>query len=594
MSELKRTENPTPDQGVTKRIKVGDPFPSEEELFGNSYTNPVVVGDSSPPPPPLAIFEDDWEDDSALLAAVQAVENRVDNVAAGGDSTEVRAYRILKETFGHDEFREAQKEVVLSIASGCDTMAVLPTGRGKSLCFQLPALLKHGVTFVVSPLLALMHDQVRALQVLKIPAAQLNSSVTETYVRQTMEDLQSNNPTLKIVYITPERTEHPTFRGLLHLMNSRGNIAFFAVDEAHCISQWGHDFRPPFRQLNALKRMFPNIALLALTASATALVKKDIVEQLELSPNHKVFTSTFNRAEIHYEVRQKPKQSECWGQIAQLIKGYPANTTGVVYCFSRKDCEAMAQFLCKRGIKAQPYHAGLSDGIRKSTQNAWSSGATPVVCATIAFGMGIDKPDVRFVIHETLPKTVEGFYQESGRAGRDRQVSQSVVYYSSGDVSKIEWLFDNNERSTPAQAEIYKEMLKQVVEYCELRTCRRCFVLAYFGETADPAQVCAGTCDVCRRKRNTSPPAAGGAKSTPLQMPPMRDQFRDRLATVIASNMKVTEKQVHSIARTEELHYYNTYPNNVIYRNEIARRIRGISNSVMPLFDRKFFDEIIN
>lgn len=590
MSELKRTTHPNPDQDVPKRIKVGEPFPSEEELFGNNYVNPILIMDSPPLPPPSA--DNIWDEDAALMAAVQAVESRV-GTATGGETMEARAYRILKETFGHDEFREAQKEVVLSIASGVDTMAVLPTGRGKSLCFQLPALLKHGVTFVVSPLLALMHDQVSALQTLKIPAAQLNSSATKAYTKQTMEDLQSNNPTLKIVYITPERTEHPTFRALLHLMNSKGNIAFFAVDEAHCISQWGHDFRPPFRQLNVLKRMFPNIALLALTASATSLVKKDIVEQLELSPTHKVFTSTFNRAEIHYEVRRKPKQAECWAQIAQLIKGYPPNTTGVVYCLRRKDCEAVAQFLCKRGIKAQPYHAGLSDNVRKATQNAWSSGATPVVCATIAFGMGIDKPDVRFVIHETLPKSVEGFYQESGRAGRDRQVSQSVIYYSPGDVSSIEWLFDNNERTTAAQAEIYKDMLKQVVEYCELRTCRRCYVLAYFGETADPAQVCAGTCDVCRRKQNMSPLAAGGVRSVVPQVLPMREQFRERLVTVIAGNMKATEKQVQSLARTEELHYYNTYPNNVIYRSEIARRIKGISSSVMPLFDRKFFDEII-
>lgn len=565
----------TPDQDLSKRIKVGEPFPSDEELFGGD----VAVTDT---PSATAVAQiDDWDDDAALIAAAEAVE----------ESIEIRAYRILKQTFGHTEFREAQKEVVLSVASGFDTMAVLPTGRGKSLCFQLPALLKFGVTFVVSPLLALMHDQVRALQALKIPAAQLNSSVKESESKQTIQDLQNPHPTLKIVYITPERTERPDFRAILQLMHSRGNIAFFAVDEAHCISQWGHDFRPPFRKLNVLKRMFPDIPLLALTASATGLVKQDIVEQLELNENHHVFTSTFNRAEIHYEVRQKSNPQNTWAQIVELIRSYPVGTTGVVYCFSRKDCEAMSNYLNSRQVKAQPYHAGLSDGLRKATQNAWSSGATPVVCATIAFGMGIDKPDVRFVIHETLPKTVEGFYQESGRAGRDRQVSRSVVFFSPRDVGKIEWLFDNNDRTTPAQVEIYKEMLQQVVEYCTLSTCRRCYVLKYFGELAEADQVCKGTCDICRRKAKLSPAAASGVKPT-VEVLPMRDQFRNRLSTEIARNMHVTEQEVQYLACAEEWRYYDLYPNTTIYRTEIARRIREISNAKQPLFDVSLLDDI--
>lgn len=570
----------TPDQDLSKRIKVGEPFPSDEELFGSA-------GVANTPSITPIVRIDDWDDDAALIAAAEAVE----------EPMEVRAYRILKQTFGHTEFREAQKEVVLSVASGFDTMAVLPTGRGKSLCFQLPALLKFGVTFVVSPLLALMHDQVRALQTLKIPAAQLNSSVKESESKQTIQDLQNPHPTLKIVYITPERTERPDFRSILQLMHSRGNIAFFAVDEAHCISQWGHDFRPPFRKLNALKRMFPDIPLLALTASATALVKQDIVEQLELNENHRVFTSTFNRAEIHYEVRQKPSPEATWKQIVEMIQSYPPGTTGVVYCFSRKDCEALSNYLNSRKVKAQPYHAGLSDKLRKATQNAWSSGETPVVCATIAFGMGIDKPDVRFVIHETLPKTVEGFYQESGRAGRDRQVSRSVVFFSPKDVGKIIWLFNSNDRTTPAQAEIYKEMLQQVVEYCTLSTCRRCYVLKYFGENAEAGQVCHGTCDICKRDAKPSPDADRRVKpnnTTEFLQKALRprEYFRECLSTEISRNMRVTKEEVNYLACIEEWRYHDLYPDINAYRTEIIRRIHEISNAEKPLFDFKLLDVV--
>lgn len=583
MSEdKKRITHPTPDQGLSKRLAIEEEYIPDEVLM-------QMGAFESLQPPQLT------EEDALMMALADSVDG----------TNEMKARDLLKTVFGHEEFREAQKEVILSVVAGQDTMAVLPTGRGKSLCFQLPALMMDGVTFVVSPLLALMLDQVNALNAKNIRSAQLSSANKPQQEREIMQDLSSPEPRLKIVYITPERTERGDFRQLLNLMHSRGKVSFFAVDEAHCISQWGHDFRVTFRQLKYFKATFPKIPVLALTASATELAKRDIVQQLMLVPDPNVFTSSFNRAEIHYEVRRKVAQTIVREQIVKIINSYPSGTSGVIYCCFRRDCDELAEYLQNRGLRVSSYHAGLNDELRKKTQLDWSSGKVPIVCATIAFGMGIDKPDVRFVIHETMPKTMEGLYQESGRAGRDRQTSKSIVFYSTGDIKKIEWLFNHNTRSTPAKRADDMKMLRQVADYCELKTCRRCFVLAYFNEKATD-ELCNGTCDVCQAKgqpsqpiklpqpqRRKSAPAVVQSFALPIPFVPAadpRDVFRTELIDAIARNMNVEKSRVIFLARTEEDFYFRNYPNKGIYRTKLRRRLSEINAASSPIFDVDFLD----
>ena len=389
---------------------------------------------------------------------------------------------LLKKHFGYDSFRPLQGEVVEHCLSGRDALVLMPTGGGKSLCYQLPSLKFSGMTIVVSPLIALMKDQVDALRANGIPAAFMNSSLTPFQIADV--ERSAIDGKLRLLYLAPERLAMPqTMRFLQSL-----RISLFAIDEAHCISEWGHDFRPDYRNLDYLRRHFPAVPMLALTATANARVRDDILEQLHIK-DRKVFQSSFNRANLTYRVVPKKKSFD---RLAKEIKSRPGQAA-IVYCFSRKSTEKTAADLRANGIKAAAYHAGMSSDERTRVQDRFIKDQTPVICATIAFGMGIDKPDVRLVAHMDLPKSVEGYYQETGRAGRDGLPSDCLLFYSRGDRVKHEYFIRGME--DPEEKQRARQQLDQVMKYGELTTCRRAYLLNYFGEKS--AQTNCGACDVC-------------------------------------------------------------------------------------------------
>jgi ATP-dependent DNA helicase RecQ len=389
---------------------------------------------------------------------------------------------LLKRHFGYDAFRPLQEEAVRTVLSGGDAFVLMPTGGGKSLCYQLPALALPGLTLVVSPLIALMKDQVDALAANGVPAAFLNSALSADEADAVERGALSGQ--LKILYVAPERLASPGFRHLL----GRLRVSLIAVDEAHCISEWGHDFRPDYRNLRGLRDAFPGVPVIALTATATPRVREDIVGQLSLA-GARTFLSSFNRPNLFYSVRPKAGAA---GQLVDLLRsarGKPA----IVYCFSRGDTEELAGRLRDEGFDALPYHAGLDRDVRRVTQEKFIRDQISVIVATIAFGMGIDKPDVRLVVHMDLPKTLEGYYQETGRAGRDGLPSECVLFYAFGDRRKQEYFIgqiaDDTERVLASQK------LARVVEYCETAACRRAFLLRYFGEGWE--ETSCGACDIC-------------------------------------------------------------------------------------------------
>lgn len=395
---------------------------------------------------------------------------------------------LLKTHFGYEEFRPLQEDIIRSVMAKNDTVVLMPTGGGKSLCFQLPALMMPGITLVISPLIALMKDQVDALRANGIEAAFLNSSLSAFEMNAVMQNVQSGK--VKILYVAPERLAVGSFRQFLQSLP----VSLFAIDEAHCISEWGHDFRPDYRNLKTLRDQFPAVPFVALTATATERVKQDIIRELHLR-EPQVFFSTFNRDNLHYSVVPKKESFERLVALLQRHKG----ESSIIYCFSRKDTEELAADLRKYGMKALAYNAGLEPELRKSTQEKFIRDEIHIIVATIAFGMGIDKPNVRLVVHYDLPKSIEGYYQETGRAGRDGLKSDCVLFYSSADLRKhkffLDQMPDGEEKSNTAKK------LYQMVDFCEQLDCRRKTLIEYFGESWK-VENCSG-CDNCFLQKET-------------------------------------------------------------------------------------------
>jgi ATP-dependent DNA helicase RecQ len=404
----------------------------------------------------------------------------------------------LKRLFGFEQFRAGQEAVVRDALAGRDLLALMPTGGGKSLCFQLPALLQTGVTVVVSPLIALMQDQVRLLRDNDIPASFINSSLPPEEGSARIAALLRGE--YKLFYLAPERLLLSEFLdGPLRRLKDGPGINAFVIDEAHCVSEWGHDFRREYRQLAQLRRRHPDVPMLAFTATATVRVRTDIVAQLGLR-HPSIHVSSFNRPNLFYRVRAKSKQT--YTELLAQVRGGGA---GIIYCLSRRRVDELAQQLQNDGVRVKPYHAGLDAIVRRDNQEAFIRDDAQVIVATIAFGMGINKPDVRWVAHYDLPKTLEGYYQESGRAGRDGDAARCTLYFGAADIRTAEFLIQ--QKVDPASGEplaeeqrVARQQLRQVLNYAESAECRRAIQLRYFGESF--AAPC-GACDNCCEPRSS-------------------------------------------------------------------------------------------
>jgi ATP-dependent DNA helicase RecQ len=393
--------------------------------------------------------------------------------------------QALQKYFGYSEFRHEQEAIIHHVLNGKDVLALMPTGGGKSLCYQLPAVLLNGLTIVISPLIALMKDQVDSLNVAGIPAAYLNSTQTPNEQGRIIEKLNSNH--IKLLYLAPERLFGSGNKLVDFLKSLPVAVAQIAIDEAHCISHWGHDFRPEYLMLAGLKNEFPNIPVIALTATADKLTQKDILEKLNL--NHPaIFISSFNRANITYRVN--PKRNS-FDQLLDFLEDRK-DESGIIYCLSRKSTEALATDLRAQGYPAQAYHAGLDHTVKAKNQEAFLRDDVKIIVATIAFGMGINKSNVRYVVHMDMPKNIEGYYQETGRAGRDGLPSAALLFYSPGDAIKLKSFVSIDD--DPEQTQIMLSKLNDMAKYCQLPTCRRQYLLNYFDEQAPDH---CGSCDVC-------------------------------------------------------------------------------------------------
>ncbi len=394
------------------------------------------------------------------------------------------AVNILRHVFGYEDFRFHQADIIDQLAQGRDVVALMPTGGGKSLCYQIPALMRPGVAIIVSPLIALMQDQVSALLQNGVKAAYLNSSLDGEQAAQVEQQLLSAE--LDLLYVAPERLLTERFLDLL----SRSQLALFAIDEAHCVSQWGHDFRPEYIQLSILHERFPDIPRIALTATADATTQKEIIQRLGLQ-QAKVFISSFDRPNICYRITQNSGNAR--DELLRFIRNEHQGDAGIVYCLSRKRVEQIAEYLSSKGMQALPYHAGLSASVRQQNQQRFINEDGIIMVATIAFGMGIDKPDVRFVAHLNLPKSLEAYYQETGRAGRDGLPATAWMNYGLQDVIMLQQMMQNSE-SDEQHKRVERSKLDAMLGFCEITDCRRQALLEYFGE---PLPQPCGNCDTC-------------------------------------------------------------------------------------------------
>ena len=462
------------------------------------------------PAPALSVSDFDYDYDFDSLPSTRPAgpaANEAPRVAAdparrrGASSQDLHA--ILQEVFGYSAFRGEQQDIIRTVTGGDDAMVLMPTGGGKSLCYQVPAIARHraglGVTLVISPLIALMHDQVGALEELGVHAAYLNSSLSGEEAQRVERDMMSGR--LVLLYAAPERVNNPRFMAQLESLNARGLLSLFAIDEAHCVSQWGHDFREDYLSLNLLHERYPGVPRIALTATADDLTRADIIARLQLE-DARVFISSFDRPNIRYAVHEKDDARK---QLLRFIQDEHEGDAGIVYCQSRKKVEETATWLNDEGISALPYHAGLDAGVRKKHQDRFLREDGIVMVATIAFGMGIDKPDVRFVAHMDLPKNIEAYYQETGRAGRDGQPADAWMAYGLADVVNQRRMIDES----PAAEEFKRGQrgkLDALLTLAEAHDCRRVRLLAYFGEASERCAAYQNACDNC-----LTPPATWDA-----------------------------------------------------------------------------------
>jgi ATP-dependent DNA helicase RecQ len=407
---------------------------------------------------------------------------------------------ILREVFGYAAFRGAQAEIVAHTIGGGDALVLMPTGGGKSLCYQIPAIARHragrGLTVVVSPLIALMHDQVGALEEAGVPAAFLNSTLSLAEAQRVEHEMMSGR--LVIVYVAPERLNAPRLLAQLDALHARGRLGLFAIDEAHCVSQWGHDFREDYLTLDRLPARYPGVPRIALTATADAHTRADILERLDL-PGARLFVSSFDRPNIAYRIVEK---ADARRQLLAFIREEHAGEAGIVYCLSRRKVEETAAWLAAQGVAALPYHAGMDAAARREHQDRFLREDGLVMVATIAFGMGIDKPDVRFVAHLDLPRNIESYYQETGRAGRDARPADAWMAYGLSDVVNQRRMIDES-AADEAFKRIQRGKLDALLSLAEAHDCRRARLLGYFGEAAAPCAAPQNLCDNCRHPPQT-------------------------------------------------------------------------------------------
>lgn len=471
---------------------------------------------------------------------------------------------LLKRYFGFENFRPLQEQVIQHVMAQQDCLVLMPTGGGKSLCFQLPALALPGITVVISPLISLMKDQVDQLQANGVAAAFLNSTLKPDAIAAIQH--QARQGRLKILYIAPERLAAFGFQDFLQSLN----LNLIAIDEAHCISEWGHDFRPDYRNLKSLRSDFPGLPIIALTATATETVRADILKQLRLR-QPKVFVSSFNRPNLTYRVI--PKQ-QAFNRLLELLQSYKEESV-IIYCFSRKGTEEVAERLRASGFKAAAYHAGLTAEVRQRTQEQFIRDQVHIIVATIAFGMGIDKPDVRLVVHYDLPKSVEGYYQETGRAGRDGLPAECALFFSYADKNKH--LYFINQIANLVEREKVLQNLNQVVKYGDLQQCRRKFLLSYFGEDY-LANNCA-TCDVCTHQVTSVEPEHAAYDQT------LFDQLR-AVRKQLAAQLGVPPYIVFGNASLQEMATYFPQSSNTFLQ------ITGVGNQKLVQFGETFLANI--